>query len=874
MSLLQTSLKMDLQDKTKEELIKELLELTQKYDSLKSSVETGLLERKHSEHLHQQSQNDLFGTLRDVNGHKISDSLFSDIIEKNPMSIQILNMEGYVIQVNPAHTKLFGIHPPADYSIFKDTKLLQQGFGELFERIKKGEIVQFPDSYFNIKDVNPSFPDSPVWVKAIGFILNNSDGLPDRIVIMHENITGRRLAESILNDIIDKNPMSIQIVDKDGFTIRGNPAYIKLFGVLPPADFSIFDDLESKSPEIKKLILRAKNGEVVHLPDIYFNAHDVVPEAPDNPLWIRALLFPLKESGDKQGRFVFMHENITERKLAEHTIKESELKYRTVFATEKDALFLVDNETFSILEVNDAACQLCGYSEEEMLKLKTFELSAEPELSKKIQKEFKERIENRKHKKKNGTIFTADISANRFTLNGSTFMLAAIRDITERKMEEEALKLSEEKWRTLFEILPIGVSIRDKDGNIRESNPELKRILDLSDSDLKNGKYQQRIYLNSDQKQISKHEFPSYRAINDQEVIRNVEIGIVKEDGTKIWTKVSAAPFFNHSNCVLVTSDITQGKHLEEILKNQSNELKILNADKDRFISILGHDLRSPFNAILGLLDLLSENIREYDLDRIEEFITIINHSAHNTFELLEDILLWIRAHSGNITFEPQNLNFGTICNEVIDNLKQTANRKHITINHFTGDELTVFADKNMLKTVLRNLISNAIKFTKNNGQVDISVKQDQPDLVISICDNGIGIEPDILNSLFEISQISTTKGTANEKGTGLGLILCKDFVEKHGGKIWAESEGGKGSIFSFTIPRGAEPEKEIVLKTGVSQKNETTLIKKLKILVAEDEAESDMFIQAVIKYLVRRSLLQKQVLKLLKYAGTILILI
>jgi signal transduction histidine kinase len=415
---------MDLQDKTKEQLIKELLELSQKYNSLKNSVETELLERKHSQQVLDESQKSLhkaqklaqigvwdwdaktdkviwsdelyritgldsklpapsyaeqakiytprswqilknavektmktaeeyqleldlihadgsirninafggvkldsmgqitglFGTLQDVTEHKLSESIFRDIIEKNPMSIQILNMEGHVIQVNPAHTKLFGVRPPADYSIFEDTQLLKQGLGKLFEKIKKGEIVYFPDSYYNVKDIDPSFPDSPVWIKAIGFSLNNNNGMPDRIVIMHENITERRQAEALLNDIIDKNPMSIQIIDKGGFTIRGNPAYIQLFGALPPIDFSIFDDLERKSPEMEKLILRAKNGEVVHLPDIYFNAHEAVPEAPDIPLWIRALLFPLKKSGDRPERFVFMHENITERKKAEQEL--------------------------------------------------------------------------------------------------------------------------------------------------------------------------------------------------------------------------------------------------------------------------------------------------------------------------------------------------------------------------------------------------------------------------------------------------------------------------------------------------------------------------------------------------------------------------
>jgi len=258
--------------------------------------------------------------LQDITERKLSESMFSDIIEKNPMSIQILTMEGYVIQTNPAHTWLFGACPPADYSIFKDTQLLQQGLGELFEQIKRGEVVYFPDSYYNVHDIDPSFPDIPVWTKAIGFTLNNSNGIPDRIVLIHENITERRHAEALLNDIIDKNPMSIQIVDKDGFTVRGNPAYTQLFGAIPPPDFSIFTDLESKGPELKKMISNARNGEIVHLPDIYFNAHDVVSEAPDNPLWIRALIFPLKDRGGKSERFVFMHENITERKTAEREL--------------------------------------------------------------------------------------------------------------------------------------------------------------------------------------------------------------------------------------------------------------------------------------------------------------------------------------------------------------------------------------------------------------------------------------------------------------------------------------------------------------------------------------------------------------------------
>jgi signal transduction histidine kinase/CheY-like chemotaxis protein len=259
-------------------------------------------------------------TVVDISEQKRSESIFKDVVEKNPMSIQILNMEGYAIQINSAHTRLFGVKPPSDYSVLKDPQLLSQGFGELFEKIKKGEVVFFPDSYFNVHDVDPSFPDSPVWVKAVGFSLNDINGLPERIVIMHENITERRQAEALLNDIIEKNPMSIQIVDIEGHIQHGNPAYYKLFGSAPPPDFSIFDDLQLKSKELEPLITLAKSGEVVNLPDIYFNPHDTVSEAPDIPLWIRALIFPLNDSSGKPKQFVLMHENITESKIAEQEL--------------------------------------------------------------------------------------------------------------------------------------------------------------------------------------------------------------------------------------------------------------------------------------------------------------------------------------------------------------------------------------------------------------------------------------------------------------------------------------------------------------------------------------------------------------------------
>ncbi len=249
------------------------------------------------------------------------------------------------------------------------------------------------------------------------------------------------------------------------------------------------------------------------------------------------------------------------------------------------------------------------------------------------------------------------------------------------------------------------------------------------------------------------------------------------------------------------TIDITDHKLAEEEIRRKNVQLQIVNAEKDKFYSIIAHDLKSPFNSILGYLDMLTKNFRTYDIEKSEAMLGIINASAHNTFSLLEDLLMWAQSQSGKISFEPTELEFSDIGLEVVENLRQTATKKNISINSSYGKGIIAFADADMLKIVLRNLISNAIKFTHKGGRIDIGAKQKDSSLTISVTDNGVGIAPEILANLFSFSQTNTTRGTDNERGTGLGLSLCKEFIEKHGGKIWAESEVNRGSSFYFTLP-------------------------------------------------------------------------
>ena len=279
-------------------------------------------------------------------------------------------------------------------------------------------------------------------------------------------------------------------------------------------------------------------------------------------------------------------------------------------------------------------------------------------------------------------------------------------------------------------------------------------------------------------------------------------------DNNLIWTQFKSIPRVLENGDIIWTgtlNDITQRKQIEEDIKHKNAELQRLSDDKDILMSILAHDLITPFNSMLGFLDLLSENLREYDVHTLENYISIVNNSAKGAFNLLNDILLWTRSQSGAIPFEPKIFNLKSSIEEVTEFLKPNANTKNITINIDESDKTVVFADVDMLNTILRNLISNAIKFTDLGGIVNISSERTESDILVTISDNGIGIAPNILPRLFDTTKLYSTRGTANEKGTGFGLMLCKKFLEEHGGEIWAESELGRGSKFKFTLPLNGE---------------------------------------------------------------------
>lgn len=237
-------------------------------------------------------------------------------------------------------------------------------------------------------------------------------------------------------------------------------------------------------------------------------------------------------------------------------------------------------------------------------------------------------------------------------------------------------------------------------------------------------------------------------------------------------------------------------------LRVSQMELAKLNSSKDKFFSIIAHDLKNPIFAFNHVASLLNDEYDNLDENEMKEFIKMLKDSSKNISELLENLLDWSRTQTGKMKFEPQYLEIFRLAESNIGLAQMSAGKKSITLYNKINPKCTVFADNNMLNTVIRNLISNAIKFTPDNGSITIQQTDYEDFIKFSVIDTGVGIAPENIDKLFRIDSTITEKGTNEESGTGLGLILCKEFIEKHNGKIGVASELGNGSEFFFTLPR------------------------------------------------------------------------
>jgi PAS domain S-box-containing protein len=411
----------------------------------------------------------------------------------------------------------------------------------------------------------------------------------------------------------------------------------------------------------------------------------------------------------------------------------------------------------------------------------------------------------------------------------------------EKLRVEEEMKVSildeRNQLRTLIDNIPDSIYIKDRESRFIVANKKVATVMGSTPDEL----------MNRTDFDFYTHDLASQFYEDEQNIMSTLEPKInyeepgLDEQGNRVIISTTKVPLVNKEGDVVgivgMGRDITKTKRIEiqlrkrtedlqetntileerqEEIQQQSeelaaqadnlrkinNELERLNRTKDKFFSIIAHDLRNPFHAIIGFSELLTKEYNTMDDQQRKGLLELINVSSEGAFNLLENLLQWARTQTDKIKYSPENMDINEIIVSTINLLSITAEKKHIRLRNNIAAKTMVYADKNMINTIIRNLISNAVKFTANDGEVSIDAADKERIIEIRVTDTGVGMNKESLGKLFRIDMYHSTTGTSGETGTGLGLVICKEFIEKHGGKIIVESEENKGSTFSFTLPK------------------------------------------------------------------------
>ncbi len=523
----------------------------------------------------------------------------------------------------------------------------------------------------------------------------------------------------------------------------------------------------------------------------------------------------------------------------------SEQKFRTLYEKSTDSIFLMDGETF--IDCNPTTETMFAGTSEQILKLKPYEISPEFQEDGRSSKEKAlEKIAGVlrgapqtfewRHQKLSGEVFDCEVSLTKIELTGKDYVQAVVHDISRRKHAEKLqtalFKITEaasastdlaalyatihESVKTLMPAINFYIALYDKKKNeisfpyfvdefdetpisrppkrglteyvLRTKSPLLatpEKLLEIENAG-----------------EVEKIGTDSIDWLGVPLIIQEIIIGVLVVQSYSPGTRYTKT---EQDILMFVSSQIAMAiykkKAADEVAASEL-QLKALNASKDKLFSIIAHDLRSPFHALLGLSDLLATEVDEFSREEIAKFASEMNSSLKNQFKLLENLLEWSRLQTGRMQYAPVKINLMEKVNDIIALLSGNALKKNISIINNVLNNAFVWADANMLQSILQNLLANAIKFTKSGGTIAVTSESTDKKMVrIFVKDTGVGISKNNLQKIFRTDSTVTTQGTENERGTGLGLLLCKEMIERHGGTISVESELEKGTTFFFTLP-------------------------------------------------------------------------
>jgi len=639
--------------------------------------------------------------------------------------------------------------------------------------------------------------------------VNLIDILPGVINRVFHNIeTENRLqaAEEMIREtekyyklIFEHSQSIFYTINPDGYFTFVSPSWEKLLGHKPNevvgrkyTDFIFAEDI----PQDYDLLQVIANSGHIHYNIEYRAIHQS-----NSYIWHRSVITPVFDENNMLLMFVGNAIDISERKQIEEALlrKTNELEY--FFTSALDLLCIADIEG-NFIRVSKEWENTLGYTIEELENRKFLDFVHPDDLQRTLDALNKlsnqENLLNftNRYLSKNGTYRFIEW---RSTPQGK-FIYAAARDITERMEAQEELN---EKRRFLEDIIENSGTIivtKDRYGKYTLVNKKWEEATGLK---------RENVLGKTDDMIFSPVEAEAFKK-NDQNVIESNKLIEMEEtlntpEGLKYYLSIKF-PVRDSNGMVIgicgMISDITERKKVEDALRESEENQRKINSEKDKFFSIIAHDLRSPFQGFIGLTKMMTENIENISMKDMKEFTQNMLNSANMLYRLLENLLQWSKIQRGLLEFHPELINITQVINMNISIAKEHSEQKDISIVNCINEELEIYADLQMIDTVVRNLISNAIKFSYRGGIIEIgNLYTYEDNTCIYIKDSGMGMDDTLLNNLFKLDKKVSRLGTENELSSGLGLILCKEFIEKHNGKIWAESKINEGSTFFFTLP-------------------------------------------------------------------------
>jgi len=728
-----------------------------------------------------------------------SESKYKKIFENVQDIFYQVDVNGNIQEISPSvskysdytHTEIIGQPIEMFYANPEDRNSLLREIQEKGEALDFEIVLKGKNKHLTHASVNAHF-------------IFDENGMVSGVEGTLRDLTERKQAEekikmslSSLQATLDSTTDGILVVNDQGKITNFNKQFKLIFkvpdGILESGDDAstlefVLKSIENTDQFISKVQYLHNHPEIDSFDTLEFLDGRI----------IERYSCPQKLDDKPIGR-VWSFRDVTVRKKAEQQLHLMAHTLKSI----NESISITDTNN-RILFVNAAFLKTYGYTEDELIGQDISMVRSsenDPEvvaniLDITVNKGWQGELMNRK---KDGTDFPIMLSTTIINdENGEVIgMVGVAIDISDRKKSEKLLRESEEKYRNLIETMPDGVYRSTHEGKFVELNNAMVKILG---------------YDSKDELMAIDIKSELYFEPNDRESLvlnaSSADLDVFpmkKKDGTAVWIEDHGWYVKDKNGKIIfhegILRDVTERKLVEFQLHKYSEELQEMNATKDKFLSIIAHDLKTPFNSILGLSEILKNEIRNFDRDSIEQYISLIYSTSKNTYRLLENLLDWARMQQGKMPFNPRPLILRELVADIFEILNDGALKKQISLVNSIEEQLIIHADLNMIKTVIRNLVSNSIKFTSAKGKIEVSALGIDKFIQVNVIDNGTGIPKADIGKLFKIGTSYSHRGTENEVGNGLGLILCEEFISKHSGKIWVESEVGKGSEFKFTLP-------------------------------------------------------------------------